>query len=699
MSKLSQQVDYGKLRHVLIGAIRQLLYERLTLARLTQYYASHFRRNKPSNIKKTISKLSKDQLISFISKSVPEITSEDVNQLYEDFYYGARPKFQLYLLLANSDLSNLEKKVRDAFNGINREIDKTHDHQHPPSFRSFELDEIAQDDEKTLLDIKFKYQARHSYIEPEREENLDIFELRHSFAWINTAKRYCAIHSGLEKTAPMVADALKESGARLSGIKFTREILDSVFELDQIQRASYYKGNPGQDEFERVRISDPKLGNKMKLAKQYEDQYVKTGALYREKVSGKIESFVGVVRDTGEIYVTRTLRTSQLRSWGYRRFAQLVDAFWQMQHNAPREFYRSLDKKSLKALTGVPENVRQCAIEIAHVIKGTQNSGTISKDLSYEECSKYFWLTYSYHCEKCENRIGLSCPECGSSSFWENEEGKTLTCQVCEHKLRRFKDAFICQEGHTEDFATTIDEMRVLAPKEQFMRLVEALMEFDKESRFETSGFYLVGKEIFVSRNRGSVLLSVSDFPEMKAFAGKISSSREVKMLDDILCKLPEKAKGVKTKKDFDEYSRDGSIRCLMKVLQFALEVDVQPHHGHEFGDLAVEYKLDGRRQTIQGICKKYRKNKINSGENLGENILRQAVQGLMNSAVDVIAIVTPTPLDDGLRGMVISTTKNFAKKVMFWDIAVLRKMLKVAMKNAELQPWQVLKQVPKERN
>ncbi len=697
MSAKQDKTDYGKLRHVLIGAIRQMLYDQVGEKRVAEAYARHFRRKVPSDIRKTLVKLSKDQLIR-LSRNLPDITNDEINELYEEFCYGARPKFQLYLVIGDSKAEDLKKNLPVELRKINNEINESSDPEHPPTFKEFELDEFIDDKKEGLTEIKYKYQARYSYVEPITEENSDIFELKHSFAWINKKNRYCAIHSGTEKTAPRVAEALKGSGIRLVGIKFTKEILDTVFELDKIQRASYYKGNAGQDEFQRVRLADPNLGAKIKFAKQYEEQYTKTGALYKERISSSLETCVGLMRDTGEIYLARTLRTSELRAWARRRFAELIDAYWTLQEKDTVKFFGNLHKKSLEMFKGMPEQIRQLAVQVVQVLadKKQPKTGTVNAPTDLGNTGSFFYVTYSYSCESCHNRVPVECAKCGSNQFNEDSDGEAIVCRICDNRLRKDNDAFVCQEGHEQVFSQEIKELRVLVPKARFSQLTSDLLEFIPEVRFnkDLDGFYLLGQEVVVTRNTRDVVVSVSDFVELRRFQSQKYSRDRAEQLDKILEKLPEKAKGIKSAQDFEEYGKDGTIRCLMKALQFALGVEVKPHHGHEFGDFSIQCKLNGQSQTIQGICKKYRKESITAGESLGGNIIRQSLQGMMNDAVDVLAVVSPATLDDGLKAMIQSAAKQFGKRLMFWDKKMLRAMLNGAMRRAKLQPSQVLKAI-----
>ncbi|HTY00976.1 MAG TPA: hypothetical protein VMG09_13185 [Bacteroidota bacterium] len=172
MSASKPDSDYGKLRHVLVRAIRELLYKKVSTFSLSRHYAQTLRRKEPSDVRIALRQLSKDQLIRLV-QSVPEITKSDVDNLYEEFCYGGRPKFQLCLLLESVSPSTLARSLPSSFNKINTEITVGGDRAHVPPFKDFVCEDVGENDIPDVVEIRYKFQVRFSYIDPQTEENCD----------------------------------------------------------------------------------------------------------------------------------------------------------------------------------------------------------------------------------------------------------------------------------------------------------------------------------------------------------------------------------------------------------------------------------------------------------------------------------------------------------------------------------------------
>ena len=127
------------------------------------------------------------------------------------------------------------------------------------------------------------------------------------------------------------------------------------------------------------------------------------------------------------------------------------------------------------------------------------------------------------------------------------------------------------------------------------------------------------------------------------------------------------------------------NLVCLPKVFYGALPgFRPQPHKGGEFGDVSAQISVLNNYYQMIGIIKKNTENKAStksktcsefdlidkpllSTSREGQEIIRQFVeQGMIDSRVDVIAVVAPQYFDNSLKGTLLFLARLMNKKVMF---------------------------------
>ena len=125
------------------------------------------------------------------------------------------------------------------------------------------------------------------------------------------------------------------------------------------------------------------------------------------------------------------------------------------------------------------------------------------------------------------------------------------------------------------------------------------------------------------------------------------------------------------------------NLVCLPKVFYGALPgFRPQPHKGGEFGDVSAQISVLNSYYQMIGIIKKNTENKASTKSKTcsdfdlidkpllsreGQEIIRQFVeQGMIDSRVDVIAVVAPQYFDNSLKGTLLFLARLMNKKVMF---------------------------------
>ena len=133
-------------------------------------------------------------------------------------------------------------------------------------------------------------------------------------------------------------------------------------------------------------------------------------------------------------------------------------------------------------------------------------------------------------------------------------------------------------------------------------------------------------------------------------------------------------------------------MACLPKAFYTILPgFRPQPHKGLEYGDVAAPVKTAYCSYEMKGIIKK---NSMNSTRNPkpitelmstyllstskeGEEIIRQFVeQGLIDSRVDLIAVIVPQFIDASFKGTLRFLAKLGNKKVMFIELDDITRLI-----------------------
>ena len=105
--------------------------------------------------------------------------------------------------------------------------------------------------------------------------------------------------------------------------------------------------------------------------------------------------------------------------------------------------------------------------------------------------------------------------------------------------------------------------------------------------------------------------------------------------------------------------------KCILKLFTVFDEFIPQPHQGHEFGDIKLSVSAGSKSYTLQGILKSNH-SKITQSSKTGKEILSQAISGLRDNRVELLAIIAPTTFDEQLVETVIFISKLVKKHVVF---------------------------------
>ena len=442
--------------------------------------------------------LSQDKLIARAGR-LSTLSEAEVEDLYENYRYGRKLAFHLYLLP-----SGLEEPDREAFQktldesaaqdpiDLDMEILPGEDYEGESSpGRILLLDEEQLDG---IREIRFRYYVARQFLDVDEHPN-QVFQSRYGFLWIDLNLGYLAILSRDESINGKLVQALSRCIQALPlPVRFTEELVDKHFSIEKIKRVSHYDPGTGV----RQSISGQELWQKFEheiVAR--ERQYIRPSSLYDEEIAAGVISGLGVVSTKGKIYFTRALPTSLVRAWGLQRLPELVRDAKELQQEHP-EHFRSMEAINHMRLSAVG---KAAMIDIVQALLRAERENLKSVELPQSALTIYQAFRGKYvkpyvrtPCGECEETAEL-CPHCEGVALRLTDA--QATCQSCSASLVQGEElALRCMNGHVT--RVPIRQAFSIAPNHWFQkRLVQIFAEVGQSWNVESDYFYIEGSILY----------------------------------------------------------------------------------------------------------------------------------------------------------------------------------------------------------
>ncbi|MFJ7979163.1 hypothetical protein ACIQ1D_02475 [Lysinibacillus xylanilyticus] len=671
----------AKLLHIQRKAIRGLLYSYVEERDLINRYRQ-ITKQETSNIQEALMRTDKATLIKIVNKS-PEITSEDVDNCFEEYRYSNRPNFQLFLLHP-IDLTITSKKffsTCDKDKGIqklNKAISET-------AFSNDNLQELKII-EQTILDAEtiefsFSHQERYNYIDPETEDSASIFELKYGFLWVNVNKRFLSISVSSDSLTGALVNAVNKAFDFFStSINITEKIVKSIFSDESMKRTSLYNPNPPEGYPEKISVSDANMGGKVNHLKNYEG-YSAPSTVYQEKIDDENFTTLGVNCSKGKIYLTKQLRATQMRSWGLWRINQIMSYIQGVyQTDDVDTLFETIGIESdndLMIFSATKEERTTILAVLKAIIKCKKQKINNYKLLEYnteslfKSLKKHTTTLFQPYCEECNNYTELACNNCGHSEILQlkiKSQQPVIYCAFCYEQMD-YKN-LECLEGHKVKVGSWFEGV-LFKPLSTLIELIEKLTnKYFKQIGFNTSEeyVYLHNNEVYyLNTVESKVIYNITEIDQFKTIWERTIPEDRKERLKEILKIIKEKC---------SKHSNDGcracqdekSINCIMKPFVTFTDHKLHPHQGHEFGDVSFNLDLPGLKSAVfVGIAKSYDKKTVTVGSDLGREMLEQFVSKCVDERAHVLGLICAANIDQGLIALLQDLARRYGKKVVMW--------------------------------
>lgn len=381
-----------------------------------------------------------------------KVTEADIEDLYENYRYGRRPSFYLYLLpsgLTRPDTRKLQAFLDQLAACDNFDLCPELDIG-PTSGDGASPDQVSLLDEEDLDDfceIRFRYYVPHRFLNIDEQPD-KVLQSRFGFLWLDLNLGYLAILSRDERTNRLLTRALSKCLQAIPlPARFPKELLDKHFSIEKARRLSYYDPSTG------VRRSISGYGLWQRFKKEIlerEQLYTRPSTLYTEEVAEGVTSGLGVAATSGKIYLTRTLPTSVVRAWARHRLPDLMRDLQELRASQPDSFSQSLDAVNRMRL---PASGRAAIITLVEALLEIERENLTSTTLPqtaieiYEALAgKYFSPYLRTQCSTCNETAEL-CPHCESPAI--EFDGEVVTCEQCRTTISGAESVALgCMNGH-----------------------------------------------------------------------------------------------------------------------------------------------------------------------------------------------------------------------------------------------------------
>lgn len=385
------------------------------------------------------------------------ITPVDVDNLYENYRYGQRLSFYLYLLpegLAEPSTHEMQEILDDPSmpDPPDSAAGSDADQDYESDVTSNEIILLDEEQLNGIREIRFRYYVGHRFLNAAEQPDY-VQQTRYGFVWLDLKLGFLTVLSRDEHVNHLLTQALSHALQAVPvPARFNKELIDKHFSIERIKRVSHYDPGTGMHQS----ISGRGLWKMFQEEiLDREELYTRPSSLYHEDVGDGLVSGLGITASKGKIYLTKTLPTSLLRAWARRRLPELVSDLKDLRSQRPELFARSAEAINRMRL---PAAGRAAITTIVEALLQADRDDLASVPLPlpaleiYDALAgKYFTPYLRLQCTECEEMAEL-CPHCESPDL-EFKKGH-VRCKDCQATLSDQTWVTLrCMDGHTKSVA------------------------------------------------------------------------------------------------------------------------------------------------------------------------------------------------------------------------------------------------------
>ena len=663
------QEQRQKLECMQIKGIRRMIWQYINKEDIESRLLSIRGQKSIDNMKNFVNSQSRATLIKLIENS-PEIIPSVIDEAYEKYRYGLKPGFTLFWAKRNDGRTVTKEDLEESLKQYLSEVDFEDDSK----YKGLECTAITQFDD--IYEISLSFLQRFNYINSDGEFTF-IYMMKECFVWVGVNYNFIAINSMPDILMNMLKQFFSNLyHADITNIKITNTLLKTVFSTVCTKRITRHNANPPENQLEKVTFADRELSKKIDFIPSGYENYDVTNTQYIEDIDDSTTGTLGVNCNKGKLYLSKELTSTQFRDWSLRRIKEII-GFYESKTDVTLEtiigwnMFTSSEWGKLNQSTIATLNTIAYAL-IACKTSGTDNCPiTIRPHKVYAELGRFFYEKISFSCDSCEEKAVPACLKCGSSVLSITKKSPFyVTCLDCGDRQAE-EYSFCCENGHISSFDSIDSVLELISTDEFSQKMFSTIRKYYSDVSFVQGDYFTIsmsGLAIFNSPTYAK--LRPSDIEEFEPISKRVLSYSFNELSKEVY-KLKEKcAHSTIENCQLCKHNRCNSVSdigCLLKLFDGFEGFTMQPHQGHEFGDVSMVVTLDDCSQTFLGVAKSGKK-KITKSSDVGREIIEQVLSAFCDTRTEIIGVIYPGMIDDQLKHLLYHEAKVHNKRLVIMD-------------------------------
>lgn len=577
-----------------------------------------------------------------------------------------------------------------------------------PSRKGFAAEDVREVAEG-VVEIWFTWQRFHGYWRPGDFSKTHVYEAQFGLAILdfNSRKAIIACHDRKERKE--LADAISEVyRLALTPMTLTQPLLDRIGDFGSVKRAGYFIADAVGEVPSNVSYADEDLST-FEVARTEESSFrsQRKHSFYRIPLGHLTETGIGATSDSGKLWIPREVSLSLVREYGVRLLGRITETLDELTGNdqidAVLDVVGASRSPKMQAIrpAGLRREVDDLFVRLVSMIVAGENERayTPSKALVTDGVPKLF----NYP------RLQLAGPDDGSDvAFWRNEEGDDEQVRVTasgeslsfvERHSKEGLDLSVLSHPITGETVELEEPLMALelVPKPELMRvLVEAVRRASAQiellRRVDLLPFRISAGRLRLDLDRAlgrtgpgheDVLLDPAEIEELRPALARTVAAGDRQRLDTTLIRLGEKCPHM-TDENCRTCVADKERMCLRSLVAHRFSSPLLlAHKGIERSDVQLPATLNGEAAKVFGFAKLGQPNKAKTkssgltarNEN-GAKLTAQVLAQARSSDFKVVAVVSPSPINEDLREQLTVLCAVFNKRLLVLDAPVLQQLL-----------------------
>ncbi len=648
-----------KLELIRIEGICRMLLKKIDEEQLINL-VENVTKTSSKDIKKAIFRLPRYQLIEIIERAGNAISTQDIDEAYEQYRYGLKPGFTLFSI--NQKCKKTNEAI--AYKEISERLTKVPytDDENIKSITAKAHTKIGT----SVIEYSFSYLNKHSYL-TEKEEPAFVYEYEECFVWIDIENGFLAIKNAPDKVLTILKRAFSAAyDTQFSNIKLTKKLIHDIFGDEHIKKGSFIKPNASDDEAEKLVVSDSRFSEKQAIQNSVSG-YDMTGTYLNETVGDSQNNTLGINCEKGKLYLTSNVSATLFRDWSVKRISSIIAYLSDGADFFDFDIFKAkniMDAPIWGNFSPLQKGlVEQICYAVYVASQNKQDNATIACDtLDIKKSLKSFTYTsITAFCSMCNESFFPRCV-CGSSSLSVTKSGQLL-CAGCG----QVADVIFCEEGHNQRIVSAFDVLGVYPTAELLRKIAESL-----KSHFGitlTGSFYIHSGQLTLLPEQTGDLIRPATIPELKVISDLSMKSVEYDATLKSVQEVKEKCRK-STNKNCNSCLSLEKPMCIMKMFSTNPAYRPSPHQAGEFGDVSFTVTLSGSSCELVGIAKSAQNGKdvLNLSEAPAREMLQQVLSSTHDARIGIIAAICPMRFHDQLVEELRYIAKLSGKPIVILD-------------------------------